>query len=65
MGKPGTAGGHGNGYEDCSYFFMQRGGKCDKFRTVRREGRLTEEPAYKEDLDVLVFCSVLYSDKCF
>lgn len=33
-------------------FFMQRGGKCDKFRTARREGRLTEEPAYKEDLDV-------------
>ena len=52
MGKPGTAGGHGNGYEDCSYFFMQRGGKCDKFRTARREGRLTEEPACKEDLDV-------------
>ncbi|RMX42416.1 hypothetical protein pdam_00004894 [Pocillopora damicornis] len=33
----------------------QRGGKCDKFRTARREGRSSEEPAYKEDLDINAF----------
>lgn len=55
MGKPGTAGGHGNGYEDCSYFFHAEGRQVRQIQDSQKGGEVNRRTCVQRGFRCLSF----------